>query len=58
MTILDKFKPLKKEKVIISVRITTDMLKRLDDISAKSEMSRNEFINQCIDFALKNYDKD
>lgn len=55
---MDKFKPSKQEKVIISVRIAADILKQLDDISAQSEMSRNEFINQCIVFALKNYDKD
>ena len=53
-----KFKPLKQEKLIISIRIDAETLKEVDAISAQSEMSRNEFINQCINFALKNYDKE
>ena len=30
------------------------MLKNIDEISAKTGISRNEFIIQCIDYAIKN----
>lgn len=30
------------------------MLKNIDEISAKTDISRNEFIIQCIDYAIKN----
>ena len=45
------FVPQKIDKEIISIRISTDMLKKLDKLSAKYEISRNEFINQCIQYA-------
>lgn len=52
-----EFKPSKPDKVVISVRINNTTLKKIDKISSEYEMSRNEFINQCIKFALKNYNK-
>lgn len=54
---MSEFKPIKPDKVVISVRINSDLLKKLDKVSAETEMSRNEFINQCIRFALKNYNQ-
>jgi len=53
-----EFKPLRQEKTVISVRIAIDLLKRVDEISEESEISRNEFINQCIAFALEHYNKE
>lgn len=47
------FKPIKQEKAVISIRIDTDTLKTIDKSSAKYDLSRNEFIVQCIEFALK-----
>ena len=44
----------KKEKTVISIRIDTEMLNSVDNLSAKADISRNEFIVQCIDYALKN----
>jgi hypothetical protein len=49
-----EFKPLKTEKVVISFRIGVERLELIDKLSTKSDISRNEFIIQCIDFALKN----
>ena len=34
------------------MRISTDTLKLLDDMATKSDISRNELINQMIVFAL------
>lgn len=52
---MKEFKPIKPEKVVISIRIDTEMLKRVEELSVKSDISRNEFIVQCIDYAIKNY---
>ena len=50
-----EFTPSKTEKTVITVRIETGLLKEIDDISYKIDISRNEFILQCIDFAMKHY---
>lgn len=54
---MKEFKPIKPEKLIISIRIDTDMLKNIDKISSNAEISRNELIVQCINYALKNIEK-
>lgn len=54
---MKEFKPKKTEKVVISIRINSDTLEKLDLHSAKNKMSRNELITQCIDFALANLKK-
>lgn len=51
---LEKFLPKKPEKEVISMRIPTDVLERLDKKASAFEISRNELINQCITFALEN----
>lgn len=48
------FKPVKQEKTVISIRIDSDLLKTIDDLSYKTDISRNEFIIQCIEYALGN----
>ena len=55
---MKEFKPIKQEKVVISIRINSDTLKLVDDCSYKSDISRNEFIVQCIDYALEHLKKD
>lgn len=50
---LRKFEPIKPEKEVISLRLDTRMLQ---ERAMEIDISRNEFINQCIDFALKNID--
>ena len=54
---MSEFNPSKTEKSVITVRIETDLLKDIDDLSNKADISRNEFILQCIDFAMKHYPK-
>lgn len=48
-----EFKPVKSEKTVISIRLDTNTLKEIDELSGKTDISRNELIVQCIDFALK-----
>ena len=55
---MSNFEPKKhiknKEKTVISIRLNTDKLERVDEIAGKTGISRNEFLVQCIDYALKN----
>ncbi len=51
---MEEFKPTKTEKTVISIRLDVNMLKNIDEISVKTDISRNEFIVQCIDYAIKN----
>lgn len=50
------FKPVKQEKSVISIRIENKLLKTIDNISTQTDISRNEFIVQCIEYAIKNLD--
>ena len=49
---MEKFSPKKTEKEVISVRISAELLKEIDEKAGNADISRNEFINQCIIFAL------
>lgn len=51
---MKKFLPKKPEKEVISVRIDSQLLKKIDIEAAKIDISRNELINQCIEYALDN----
>ena len=53
-----KFVARKPEKEVISMRISTDTLRLVDDKAAAVGISRNELINQMITFALDNMDDD
>ena len=45
-----KFIPQKQDKEVISIRLTSDLLKSIDENAGKADLSRNE----CIIFALQN----
>jgi len=49
-----EFKPVKQEKTIISIRLDTNTLKRIDKLAYRTDISRNELIVQCIEFAINN----
>ena len=49
-----KFQPLKNEKIVISIRVDLNKLNEIDEIANKSNISRNELINQCLEYAIKN----
>lgn len=51
---MNKFHPLKNEKIVISIRIDSNKLDEIDQIAAKIDISRNDLINQCIDYSLNN----
>ena len=51
---MEKFSPKKPEKEVISMRISTQVLQTIDQKAAAANISRNEFINQCVLFALAN----
>lgn len=52
---MKKFKPTNKhEKIVITIRIDDYKVEQLDDIANKVNISRNELINQCLDFAIMN----
>lgn len=54
---MTNFKPKKTEKEVISIRIETNLLTQVDKIAGANDISRNELIIQCIDYALSNMDK-
>lgn len=51
-----KFVARKQEKEVISMRISVDMLEKVDLKASEAEISRNEFLIQAIQFALSNMD--
>ena len=51
---MKKFQPSKSEKVVISIRLEDSKLEEIDKIASKIDISRNELIVQCLDFAIKN----
>lgn len=53
-----KFQPFKNEKVVITIRLDSEKLEIIDKLSTKIDISRNEFINQCLDYAINNLDKE
>ncbi|MCL2047922.1 MAG: CopG family transcriptional regulator [Defluviitaleaceae bacterium] len=52
---MSEFNPSKTEKTVITLRIEVDVLQEIDILSAKADISRNEFIMQCIDFAMNHH---
>lgn len=51
---MPKFVPRKPEKEVISMRISVDTLREIDRRAGEFGISRNELINQMIDYALAN----
>lgn len=54
---MPKFVVKKPEKEVISMRISSDVLKQLDEMANESDVSRNELINQMILFALNHMEE-
>lgn len=51
---MPKFIPKKPEKEVISMRISVDTRREVDQRAVEFGISRNELINQMIDYALAN----
>lgn len=47
-------KPLNNDKLVISVRMDISRINEIDKIASKIDISRNELINQCVEYALNN----
>lgn len=45
-------KPYRKE--VVTIRIGCERLEEMDQILARYQVTRSEFINRCIEFALEN----
>ena len=54
---MEKFLPRKADKEVTTIRIPKDILEQIDIKSAHYDISRNEFINQCILYALRNMEE-
>lgn len=54
---MPKFVARKPEKEVISMRISVDMLKEIDEKAAAVDISRNELMNQMLAYALANMDE-
>lgn len=53
---MEKFVPRKDEKDVISLRISLSLLEIIDRKAAAIDISRNQFVIQCIEYALANMD--
>lgn len=53
---MKRFQTVKSEKIVITIRIEDYRIEELDRIADKINISRNELISQCLDFAIKNID--
>ena len=53
---MEKFVPKKDEKDAISLRISLSLLEIIDRKAAAIDISRNQFVIQCIEYALANMD--
>ena len=56
--ILAYFTPQKQDKEVISIRLPSELLKQIDMQASAFDISRNEFINQCIAYAIENIKTD
>ena len=53
-----KFVPRKGDKEVISFRIPKDLLAEIDKFANDNSLSRNEFMVQCLEFAVNNIEDD
>lgn len=51
-----KFIPYKSEKLTVSIWLERRLLDKLEKVAGKADISRNELVCQCIEFALDNMD--
>lgn len=55
---MNTFQPSKRivnnEKLVVSIRMDVNRINQIDEIASEIDISRNELINQCIEYALNN----
>ncbi len=47
-------KSLSNDKLVISIRMDISRINEIDKIANQIDISRNELINQCVEYALNN----
>lgn len=55
---MDIFIPKQYKTEPVTLRIDLNKLKQIDKLANKYNLSRSAFINQCIDYAIKNMPKE
>jgi len=55
---IPKFIPVEQSKALISIRLNTLTIEKIDRLAAKSNLSRNEYIKQMIDYVLENTEEE
>ena len=53
-----EFIPKQYKKEQFTIRMDREMLKRVDQLAEEYQLSRSDFINQCVSFALEHMTKD
>ena len=53
-----EFIPKQYKKEQFTIRMDREMLKRVDQLAEEYQLSRSDFINQCVYFALEHMPKD
>lgn len=51
---MSEFIPTQYKKEPVTIRISFHKLEEIDRLAERFGVSRSEFINQCIDYAMKN----
>lgn len=54
---MNNFIPKQYKNEQITIRIPEPKLETINKLAAESNLSRNKFINQCIDYAIENMQK-
>ena len=49
---MSNFIPKQYKKEAFTIRIDIEKLEKIDKLAAKYDLSRNRFIDQCIDYAI------
>lgn len=47
-------KKYKGESMVLSVRVPKDLIKRFDEIAKQTGRTRNEIVQQCLEFSIEN----
>ena len=55
---MKEFIPTQYKKEQISIRVPEEVLQRIDRMATRAGISRNELINQCIDYALEHAEEE
>jgi len=54
---MSNFIPKQYKKDPITIRMDMEKLNKIDELATEHNLSRSEFINQCINYALENMGK-